>query len=153
MHPLFTNFAYHALGVPRNAELAANADPTHTDLGLCAREGGDLAVRAELCGSFKVPSLRNVALRRALFHNGRFKTLDDAVDFYARRDTRPDLFYPALPDGSVDRYNDLPPPFKANVSRGEAPYDRVPGGIPAMSPAEVNDIVAFLKTLTDGWTP
>lgn len=153
MHPLFTNFTYHALGVPRNAELVANADPTHTDLGLCAREGGDLAARADLCGSFKVPSLRNVALRRALFHNGRFKTLDDAVDFYARRDTRPDLFYPRLQDGSVDRYDDLPPPFKANVSRGEAPYDRVPGGVSAMSPDEVNDIVAFLKTLTDGWTP
>jgi len=152
-HPLFTNFTYHALGVPRNAELVANADPAHADLGLCAREGGDLAARADLCGSFKVPSLRNVALRRALFHNGRFKTLGDAVDFYAQRDTRPDRFYPALPDGSVDRYDDLPPQFKANVSRGEAPYDRAPGGVPAMSPAEVADIVAFLATLTDGWTP
>jgi len=39
------------------------------------------------------------------------------------------------------------------MSRGEAPYDRVPGGVPAMSPAEVADIVAFLATLTDGWTP
>ena len=152
-HPLFTNFTYHALGVPRNVELVANADPAHTDLGLCAREGGDMAARADLCGSFKVPSLRNVALRRALFHNGRFKTLGDAVDFYAQRDTRPDLFYPALPDGSIDRYDDLPPQFKANVSRGEAPYDRIPGGVPAMSPAEVADIVAFLGTLTDGWTP
>ena len=152
-HPLFTNFTYHALGVPRNAELVANADPAHADLGLCAREGGDLAARADLCGSFKVPSLRNVALRRALFHNGRFKTLGDAVDFYAQRDTRPDRFYPALPDGSVDRYDDLPPQFKANVNRGEAPYDRVPGGVPAISPAEVADIVAFLATLTDGWTP
>jgi len=152
-HPLFTNFTYHALGVPRNAELVANADPAHADLGLCAREGGDLAARADLCGSFKVPSLRNVALRRALFHNGRFKTLGNAVGFYAQRDTRPDLFYPALPDGSVDRYDDLPPQFKANVSRGEAPYDRIPGGVPAMSPAEVDDIVAFLEALTDGWTP
>ena len=100
-----------------------------------------------------MPSLRNVALRRALFHNGRFKTLRDAVDFYAQRDTRPDLFYPALPDGSVDRYDDLPPQFKANVSRGEAPYDRVPGGVPAISPAEADDIVAFLATLSDDWTP
>jgi len=151
-HPLFTNFTYQALGVPRNAELAANADPAHTDLGLCAREGGDLAARVDLCGFFKVPSLRNVALRRALFHNGRFKTLGDAVNFYAQRDSRPDLFYPALPDGSIDRYDDLPPQFKANVSRGEAPYDRVPGGVPAMSPTEVADIVAFLEALTDGWT-
>jgi len=109
------------------------------------------AARADLCGAFKVPSLRNVALRRALFHNGRFKTLTDAVDFYAQRDTRPDRFYPTLADGSVDRYDDLPPPFKTNVTRGEAPYDRIPGAVPALSADEVADIVAFLGTLTDGW--
>ena len=40
-------------------------------------------------GRFKAPSLRNVALRRALFHNGRFKNLSDAVQFYAERDTHP----------------------------------------------------------------
>ena len=70
---LFTNFSYHVLGVPRNAELAVNADPAFFDLGLCAREGGDLATRSDLCGAFRTPSLRNVALRGALFHNGRFQ--------------------------------------------------------------------------------
>ena len=37
--------------------------------------------------------------------------------------------------------------------QGEAPYDRTLGGVPALSPDDVADLVAFLGTLTDGWTP
>ena len=33
---------------------------------------------------FRVPNLRNVELRGAYFHNGRFTTLREVVDFYAR---------------------------------------------------------------------
>jgi cytochrome c peroxidase len=152
-HPLFTDFTYDALGVPRNPELAHNADAAHFDLGLCAREGGDLASRADLCGAFKVPTLRNVALRGALFHNGRFKTLKDAVTFYVRRDTHPELFYPRKADGTVDKFDDLPEAYRANVNTSEAPYDRRPGDEPALTDAEVDDVVAFLRTLTDGWKP
>lgn len=151
--PLFTDFSYDALGVPRNPELQANADPTHYDLGLCAREGGDLAARTDLCGAFKVPSLRNVALRRALFHNGRFKTLKDALTFYAQRDTNPEKFYPRRADGTVDKFDDLPAAYKANVNTSEVPYNRRAGDAPALSDAEIDDLVAFLATLTDGWTP
>jgi len=149
--PLFTNFTYHALGVPRNPALAANADPAHYDLGLCARDGDDMASRTDLCGAFKVPSLRNVALRRAFFHNGRFQRLEDVVRFYARRDSEPQLFYPRRGDGSVDVFDDLPHGHKANVRRAEAPYDRQLGAMPALSDDEVNDVVAFLRTLSDGW--
>lgn len=149
--PLFTNFGYHALGVPRNPELAANADPAHFDLGLCAREGGDLQARSDLCGFFRTPSLRNVALRQALFHNGRFKTLRDAVAFYARRDTHPEQFYPRAADGTVLRFDDLPPALRGNVPTLEAPYDRRPGDPPVLTDAEIDDVVAFLRTLTDGW--
>ena len=151
--PLLTNFTYHSLGVPRNGELAINADPSFFDLGLCAREGGDLAARSDLCGAFKVPLLRNVALRRAFFHNGRFKSLEEVVSFYAERDTHPERFYPRKADGSIDKFDDLPEAFKANVSRGEPPYNRRAGDAPALSAAEVADVVAFLKTLTDGWPP
>ncbi len=35
-------------------------------------------------GRFRVPGLRNVALRAPYFHNGRFATLNDVMDFYAR---------------------------------------------------------------------
>lgn len=151
--PLFTHFGYHALGVPRNMELAANADPLHFDLGLCAREGGDLRSRSDLCGFFRTPSLRNVALRQALFHNGRFKTLHDAVAFYARRDTHPEQFYPRAADGSIERFDDLPSALRGNVPTQEAPYDRRPGDPPVLTDDEVDDVVAFLRTLTDGWRP
>lgn len=151
--PLFTDFSYDALGVPRNPELQANADPTHFDLGLCAREGGDLAARTDLCGAFKVPSLRNVALRQALFHNGRFKTLKDALTFYAQRDTNPEKFYPRRADGTIDKFDDLPDAYKANVNTSEVPYTRRAGDTPALSDADIDDLAAFLATLTDGWTP
>lgn len=151
--PLFTDFGYHALGVPRNPALAANADPARFDLGLCAREGGDLAARTDLCGAFKVPSLRNVALRQAFFHNGRFTRLRDAVAFYARRDTHPEEFYPHRSDGSLVRFDDLPVAYHANVVRGVSPYDREPGQTPALSDSEIDDVVAFLRALTDGWRP
>ncbi|MFT3817410.1 MAG: cytochrome c peroxidase [Rubrivivax sp.] len=152
-HPLFTDFTYDNLGLPRNPELQANADPAYFDLGLCARAGGDLAARTDLCGAFKVPSLRNVALRKALFHNGVFKNLKDAVTFYVQRDTSPEKFYPLKPDGSVDKFNDLPAAYKANVNTTEVPYNRQPGDAPALNDAEIDDLVAFLGTLTDGWQP
>ena len=37
---------------------------------------------------FKVPTLRNVAVRREVFHNGKFSDLETSVQFYAQRNTR-----------------------------------------------------------------
>ncbi|HET7526021.1 MAG TPA: cytochrome c peroxidase [Burkholderiaceae bacterium] len=152
-HPLFTDFTYDNLGVPRNVELAQNADPAYFDLGLCARAGGDLAARGDLCGAFKVPSLRNVALRQAYFHNGYFKTLKSALTFYVQRDTHPEKWYPLKSDGSVDKFDDLPDAYKANVNTTEAPYNRQLGDVPALSDAEIDDVIAFLRTLSDGYAP
>lgn len=151
--PLFTDFTYDNLGVPRNTELAQNADPAFFDLGLCARAGGGLAARTDLCGAFKVPSLRNVAQRGAYFHNGRFKTLKDVVTFYVQRDTNPEKWYPVRPDGTVDKFDDLPPQYHANVNTTEVPYNRQPGDAPALTDAEIDDVVEFLKTLSDGYAP
>lgn len=151
--PLFTDFTYDALGVPRNPELTQNADPAYYDLGLCARATNDLLGRTDLCGAFKVPSLRNVALRRTFFHNGKFKTLNDAVSFYVQRDTNPEKWYPANADGSINKFDDLPAAYKRNVNTTEVPYNRTLGDAPALNDAEVEDLIAFLKTLTDGYTP
>lgn len=149
-HPLFTDFSYDALGVPRNPRLLANADPAHFDLGLCASKGE--VAHPDWCGAFKVPSLRNAALRKVYFHNGVFTSLKEVVTFYVQRETHPEKFYPALPGGGHDKYNDLPTAYKANVNTTEAPYDRVLGGTPALTDAEIDDVVAFLGTLSDGWT-
>ena len=70
--PMFTDFTYDNLGVPRNDAIPANADPDYVDLGLCGPQRVDLAQRQEFCGAFKVPSLRNVSRTAPYFHNGRF---------------------------------------------------------------------------------
>jgi len=147
--PLFTDFSYDNLGVPRNPEIAANRDPTYFDLGLCARP--DLKAREDLCGAFRVPSLRNVTLRQVYFHNGRYRSLKDALNFYVQRDTHPERWYPRKADGSIDKFDDLPARWHANVNRKEVPYDRQPGQAPALNEREIDDLIAFLATLEDGW--
>ena len=53
-------------------------------------------------------------------------------------------------DGSVLKFNDLPREYQANLD-AEVPFDRHEGDKPSLSEAEVQDIVAFLNTLTDGY--
>ncbi|RFP13632.1 MULTISPECIES: cytochrome-c peroxidase [unclassified Duganella] len=149
--PLFTDFTFDNLGVPRNKKLAATADPAYFDLGLCGPDRTDLAARTDLCGAFKVPTLRNVATRQAFFHNGAFDNLKDVVAFYVRRDTNPEEWYPTGADGVVQKFNDLPPQYRKNVNTTEVPYNRQPGMAPALSPGEIDDVVKFLGTLTDGY--
>jgi len=151
--PLFTDFTYDNLGVPRNAAIPATADPVYADLGLCGPDRTDLADRRDLCGAFKVPTLRNVATRQVFFHNGRFGSLTDALRFYARRDTNPDEFYPLDADGAARKFDDLPPDLAGNVNTSEVPYDRQPGDAPRLTDAEIADLEAFLDTLTDGYKP
>ncbi|MQA37276.1 cytochrome-c peroxidase [Rugamonas aquatica] len=149
--PLFTDFTFDNLGLPRNKKLAATADPAYFDLGLCGPDRTDLAARADLCGAFKVPTLRNVATRQTFFHNGSFDNLKDVVAFYVRRDTNPEEWYPTGADGVVQKFNDLPPEYRKNVNTTEVPYNRQPGMAPALSPSEIDDVVKFLGTLTDGY--
>jgi cytochrome c peroxidase len=148
--PLFTDFTFDNLGVPRNADIPANADPDHFDLGLCGPDRTDLADRTDLCGAFKVPTLRNVALTAPYFHNGKFATLREVVSFYVRRDTNPEEWYP---NAGADKFDDLPPQYRANVNTTEAPYNRRPGDLPALTSDEIDAVVAFLNTLTDGYVP
>jgi cytochrome c peroxidase len=131
--PLFTDFSYDNLGVPKNPEnpfytLALELNPDgygFVDLGL----GGTLDDPAEN-GKFRVPSLRNVALTAPYMHNGSFKTLFQVIAFYNTRDTGPWA----------------PPEVAENVNEDEL------GNLGLTTP-EIEDIVAFLMTLTDGWEP
>jgi len=150
--PLFTDFTFDNLGVPRNVKLQATKDPAYFDLGLCGPDRTDLAdTHPELCGAFKVPTLRNVATRQTFFHNGVFDNLKDVVSFYVRRDTNPEEWYPIGADGTVQKFNDLPPQYRKNVNTTEGPYNRQPGMQPALTPSEIDDVVKFLGTLTDGY--
>lgn len=148
--PQFTDYGMVALGVPRNPEIPANADPAYYDLGLCGPLRAGFRARVAYCGLFRTPSLRNVATRHTFFHNGVMHSLRDAVAFYASRDTDPARWYPRRPDGSVATYDDLPLPYRANLHKGP-PFGGEPGGRAALTDEEVDAVVAFLRTLTDGW--
>jgi cytochrome c peroxidase len=150
---LFTDFGHYATGVPRNKDIPANANPSYFDLGLCGPQRTRPALSANVpagvsvekfCGTFKMPSLRNVAQRQAFMHNGFFKNLRDVVSFYATRNSDPKRWY-----GSAGVANDLPAAYLANIVNDRAPFNRAASAGPALSEREIDDVVAFLKTLSD----
>jgi cytochrome c peroxidase len=128
---LFTDHTYDNLGVPRNPEspflyLPEELNPDgadYTDPGL-----GAVVNDPALNGLFRVPTLRNVAVTQPYMHNGVFKTLYQVVAFYNTRDVAP---WPA-------------PEWSNNVNRDEL-------GDLKLTTQEIDDIVAFLHTLTDGY--
>jgi len=138
----------------------------------------DLARLIPSCGQFKVPTLRNIALTAPYFHNGAFPEIHEAVEWYITRDINNNTgnnptpvpagpggnpyqavgtFFTAA-DGTPDlyQYNDLPVIYDANVNAGEVPYTApaIAGGNgPTMTAQEIDDLVLFLCTLTDGFDP
>ncbi|HVC61758.1 MAG TPA: cytochrome c peroxidase [Acetobacteraceae bacterium] len=149
--PLFTDHQFEALGVPRNMALSANQDPSYFDLGICGPIRTDMADQTQYCGMFLTPTLRNVATRRVFFHNGVYHSLRQVLDFYNLRDTDPGAIYPQGPDGKVEKFNDIPLRYRGNVDRVDPPLDRTLGEKPANTQQDLRDIIAFLKTLTDGY--
>lgn len=149
--PLFTDEQFEALGVPRNTALASNRNPDHFDLGICGPIRTDMADQPQYCGMFLTPTLRNVATRQVFMHNGVYHSLQQVMDFYNLRDTDPGAIYPAGLDGKVEKFNDIPPQYRANVDTVDPPLDRTLADKPANSAQDLQDIIAFLKTLTDGY--
>ena len=148
--PPFTDFDFVNVGVPRNPGIAANADPAYYDLGLCGPTRQDFLDKRQYCGFFRSPTVRNTATREAFFHNGVFTSLRDVLHFYNERDLYPERYYPRNPDGSVHRFDDLPPGYPDNIDH-DPPLDRKPGAEPALSEPEIDDLIAFLETLNDGY--
>jgi len=146
--PPFTDFDFVNVGVPRNPRLPANADPRYYDLGLCGPDRRDLIRKHDLCGYFRSPTVRNTAIREAFFHNGVFTSLRQVMVFYNERDLHPEKFYSKNRDGSVHRYDDMPPGYPDDIDH-DPPLDRKPGQAPALTDADIEDIIAFLRTLTD----
>jgi cytochrome c peroxidase len=134
--PQFTDYGLVALGVPRNVDIPANANANWYDLGMCGPVRTDLSNRGEYCGRFMTPSLRNVARRRVFFHNGVVHSLKEAVKFYVNRDSSP------------NKFDDLPLQYRGNVDT-ETPFGRTVGSPPVLTDQDIDDIVAFLGTLTD----
>ncbi len=149
---MFTDYSYEAIGVPRNGEIPANRKRDYYDLGICSRPDHPPTAGESFCGMFKTPTLRNVATRTVFFHNGKLKSLHDVIRFYNTRDTNPELWYPTL-EGVVQKYDDLPLRYRANIDP-QLPLDgRKSGSKPPMTEQEMADLEAFLKILTDDYVP
>ena len=144
--PMFTDFEYESLAVPRNLAIPANADPSYFDLGICGPMRTDTyAQQAANCTLFKTPTLRNVSTRHVFFHNGFYHNLTDVLRFYVERDTNPEEIYPKAADGTLADRNDIPKKYAANVDIIDAPFDRRPGQQPALNDAEIARVVSFLR--------
>jgi len=100
---------------------------------------------------FKTPTLRNVALRHSFFHNGVFHTLKEVLGFYAERDTNAGKWYRRNQDGTVRKFDDLPLRDITQTSTSNRPFDRHAGDEPVLSAQDIDDIIAFLQTLNDGY--
>jgi cytochrome c peroxidase len=146
---LFTNFGHQNLGTPRNPVLpyydlppAFNPDGAgYIDRGIgdfLRSVGYPEAQAAKEDGKFKIPSLRNCAVTAPYTHNGYHQTLHDVIVFNNTRD---------LPG--------------ANWPEAEVPetVHRHPMAMPGtlgrlgLNDQEIDDLVAFLQTLTDGYQP
>ena len=151
----FSEFTYYATGIPRNPAIPKNADPTFYDLGLCGPDRTPPTLPdsvapgvtiSNFCGQFRMPTLRNVAERPAFMHNGFFRNLTEVVRFYSSRNSDPLRWYGQAVS------NDLPTQYLGNIEKVKAPFNRAANAGPALSELEIADIVAFLRTLSDGFT-
>ena len=140
--PLFTDFTYDNVGIPKNPENPVYTDdPTFIDLGLggyLKESNYDAGVYQPELGKFKVPTLRNVALKpssssiKAYGHNGYFKSLQEIVHFYNTRDIA-SAGWPS-------------PEYSETMNMKKL-------GNLGLTMDEETALAAFLNTLSDGFVP
>jgi cytochrome c peroxidase len=107
-NPLWTDNIFHNNGL----------DETHTDRGR-----GEVTGDPREFGTFKTPSLRNLAYTAPYMHDGRFNTIDEVIDHYS--------------EGLV--YSETIDPLMKKVDEG---------GV-GLTPEEKADLKAFLLSLSD----
>lgn len=161
--PLLTDFSYDNLGMPRNPENPFYAQSAYNPLGtrwLDRGLGEFLETRKDYQqfaganhGKQKVPTLRNVDKRpsegalKAYSHNGYFKSLKGIVHFYNTRDIKRACSNPFTTEADALVQNCWPAPeISVNVNKLEL-------GNLGLTDDQENAIVAFLKTLSDGYRP
>lgn len=142
---LFTDYTYDNIGVPANPKNPAlRTNPGFADLGI-----GGFRHESSENGKQKVPTLRNLDKRgfwngaKSYMHNGVFKTLEQVVHFYNTRDVLPDCATVGTPSFGVNCWP--APEVLENVNTDEL-------GNLGLTPEEESAVVAYLKTLSDGYT-
>ncbi len=134
---LFTSFEYHNIGLPVNASArgVSGMGEGYVDRGLANAHPDN----PQWSGLFKVATLRNVAVTGPYMHNGVFKELRTAIEFYNKYTSR-------SPGAQINRetgetWGD--PEVPENIS-----MTQLKSGL-ALNDARVDALEAFLKTLTD----
>jgi cytochrome c peroxidase len=117
--------------------------PDRTKPALTSNVPANISIE-KFCGTFRMTSLRNTAERKAWMHNGFFKDLRDVVSFYATRNSDPKRWY-----GPKGAANDLPAAYVGNIINDRVPFNRLASAGPALTEREIDDVVVFLKTLSD----
>ena len=173
--PLFTDFTASNLGTPANPAMpfygegapdprgyVANPEgPGFIDTGVGGFLAGAHALSgqpnpdpgwaqyaAKFKGKFQVPTLRNVDKRpyegfvKSYGHNGYFKSLKEIMHFYNTRDVLPRC----APNDPGEKVSCWPAPeYADNMNTRQL-------GNLRLSDEEENAVVAFMKTLSDGYT-
>jgi cytochrome c peroxidase len=166
--PLFTDYSYDNLGIPKSTNSLIANNPIDYGLGgrpdiaaidpdpdLSAAAG--YPVSAGEAGKFKVMTLRNIAVTPPYGHNGFFATLEQVVRFYNKRDMMQSgggmggggmggggMGGGGMGGGGMGM--NMQPEVALNVNDTEL-------GNLGLTMMEEQDLVAFLKTLTDGYRP
>ena len=172
--PMFTDFTYNNLGLPRNVILPWYSEDTPDQFGFTGNplgpgftdEGVGLfldgyygpppnLIWGQLLpffeGKFQTSTARNVGqvpypgFVKAYMHNGYLLSLKEVVHFYNTRDVYPQpVLSGHCPAGTVEKVTCWPMPEDFN-------NENMTIGKLGLSSAEENDLVAFLQTLTDGF--
>jgi cytochrome c peroxidase len=172
--PMFTDFTYNNLGLPRNVILPWYSEdfpdqwgftgnplgPGFTDEGVGLFLDGYYGAPPNLSwgqhlpffeGKFQTSTVRDVSkvpypgFIKAYMHNGYLLSLKEVVHFYNTRDVYPEpVLSGNCPKGTVEKVTCWPMPEDAN-------NENMTIGHLGLSSAEEDDLVAFLETLTDGF--
>ena len=168
-YPLFTDYTYDNLGVPKNPDnpfygmnrvFLDDGSPINPEGAAWIDRGlaGFLETRPEWAdkapeneGKHKVPTLRNVDKRygngfpKAYSHNGYLKSLNTIVHFYNTRDVKTTCPDPLTTEKDALKMNCWPAPeVSLNVNSAEL-------GDLGLTDSEEDAIVAFMATLSDGF--
>jgi cytochrome c peroxidase len=172
--PLFTDFTYNNIGLPRNVILPWYSENTpdqwgftgnplgigFTDEGVGLFLDGYYGAPPNLSwgqylpffeGKFQTSTVRNVGMVpykgfvKAYMHNGYLLSLKEVVHFYNTRDVYPyHVLSGHCPAGTVEKVTCWPMPEDPN-------NENMTIGKLGLSDAQENDLVAFMETLTDGF--
>jgi cytochrome c peroxidase len=151
-NPLGRNYVDYGLG--------ANPNPGLDGTRFFINTPGDVP---QFRGLFKTPTVRNVDMRpfptfvKAFMHNGVFKSLKTVVHFYNKRNI-------AVNASGTEVAFDLrtgPPPGFTRLFAPPEVLDNVQNvagmlgciGNLGLSNQDENDLVAYMQTLSDGFTP